>query len=207
MALQRLKPAEILGLKEEVLERLDAFVQQALSAAPAALTTAVPDAATPAAAATAAAAAAAAAADPGNPETCTESEQQAVPVAAAATRVATAAAALSSSPAAAAAAVAAAAVAITPHDLCMLLRSFADLTPRDSPMIIRLLYVLLLACRVQPPAPEAAAAATAAAAAAVAGDGRESSVGVSPPGALGGSGPLTAQVYAGIGDRGSVASS
>ncbi|XP_026193971.1 uncharacterized protein LOC34618868 [Cyclospora cayetanensis] len=142
---ERMKPAEIVKLKEEVLNRLDAFVKQALFAA-------YP----------------------------MQQGQGASSAASAATQTL-------ASPATGAltAPCAAAAPPVTPHDLCMLMRSFADLTPRDSPLILRLLYTLLLACRVQPSAHRATAAAGSAA------DVAHSAMGV--PQAVGGVGPLTAQ--------------
>ncbi|CDJ64910.1 hypothetical protein, conserved [Eimeria necatrix] len=145
---ERLKPVEILALKEEVLSRLDSFVRRTLAAA-------------------------------GKPSQAKLAQSTA---AAAASTEAAKATPLSS-------------CTVTPHDLCMLIRSFADLTPRDSPLIIRLLYTLLLACRVQPPTPLAAEAAVAGGAAAtvaeVEADGEDANLG--SPFAAGGLGPLTAQ--------------
>ncbi|KAL8438996.1 hypothetical protein Efla_002405 [Eimeria flavescens] len=159
------KPAELVSLKEVVLQRLDRFVQQTLH---------LHAAAAAAAAGGNSAAAAAAAQDllqPAEPPSGARdlsanpaATAAATPPSAAAASAAAAAAAAGRAadevsacpPAPPAAAGAAAACMVSPHDLCMLLRSFATLTPRDTPFIIRLLYALLLACRVQPPATAAA---------------------------------------------------
>ena len=146
---QRLKPAEILGLKEEVLNRLEVVVRQTLAAAAApyrrAAATAAPDAP-----------AASASASPVVPQLMRRPDGTIQGL-----TQKTLAEAEPSAPVSVAAAAAAAVVGVvTPHDLCMLIRSFADLTPGDSALIIRLLYTLLLVCRAPPSVPAAAAATT-----------------------------------------------
>ncbi|KAL8269464.1 hypothetical protein Esti_006614 [Eimeria stiedai] len=156
--IERVKPAELITLKEHVMSRLEGFVQHTLSSA----------AACPTAAATAAAAHPAGAARDLNAlpvgqkgstalsHSPLTSRREADPVHAEPSAVAAAEAAegddAEKNPPPPPAAAAAAAFAVSPHDLCMLLRSFASLTPRDAPLILRLLYTLLLACRVQPAA-------------------------------------------------------
>ncbi|CDJ50379.1 hypothetical protein, conserved [Eimeria brunetti] len=183
---ERVKPAEILGLKEEVLSRLEAFVRQMLTAAVA------PYRGAAAAAAAAPAAAPAASALPQPTPSLEDAHQDLTTTMHAEEEPSELV------PSAAAAAAAAAADVVTSHDVCMLMRSFADLTPGDPSVIIRLLYTLLLTCRV--PASVQAAAIPAAAAAAAPGlataaaegeDGEHRQIGAAI--ALGGPAPLTAQ--------------
>lgn len=175
MSLQRLKPSEILVLKEEVLNRLGTFVRKTLAAA------ATPDLG--AAAAVATAATAAAAAPPAAAQLTQRHEDGSQRLG-----VTTHAKAITSELGDAAGA----AVAVTAHDLCMLIRSFADLTPGDSALIIRLLYTLLLVCRVPASVQAAAAAAADTASAATGEEGQLREVEASA--AFGASAPLTAQV-------------